>query len=63
MAVNWEWLVCRRWLERVFQMVANDRLKHGWQDMAAIKAIQRDVCTDAIHALQQRPTVYHSIDN
>ena len=49
-----------------------DRLKGGWQDMAAIKDVQdmaaikdvqRDVCTDRVHAMQARPQPYHVFDS
>ena len=60
MAITWDWLTCRRWSKRVFQMIADGRLRDGWQDLAAIKDVQRDVCTDAVRALQARPPIYHA---
>ena len=38
-----------------FQMLGDGCLPNGWQDTSAIKDIQRDVCTNAVCALQPRP--------
>ena len=58
MAVSWDWQICRRWSEKIFQMVADGRLREGWLDMAPIKDVQRDVCTDAVRAQQARSAQY-----
>ena len=63
MTVTWDWAVCRGWSEKVYQMVADGRLKDRWQDMAAIKDVQRDVCTDAVRAMQSHPQPYHVVDS
>ena len=48
MAISWDWL------ERVFQMVADGRLKQGWEDEQAIKDVQRDFCRDAPRPTRSR---------
>ena len=58
MAISWDWPTCRRWSEKVFQMVVDGRLKEGWQGWAAIKDLQRDICRDA-----PRPQNRHYTNN
>ena len=57
MANNWEWFTCRQWSETVFTMIADHRLLDGWEDMYAIKDVQRVVCalgTHIDHRLENR---------
>ena len=61
MVISWDWPTCRRWSEKVFQMVAEGRLKEGWEGWAAIKDLQRDICRDAPWPQTAR-TYYHSYD-
>ena len=55
MAINWDWATCRRWSEWVFAMVADGRLRRGWLDEAAIKDVQREICSDTLILAQQWP--------
>ena len=52
MALVWDWATCRRWSERVFQMINDSRLPLGWGDRAAIKDVQRDICAAGTRANQ-----------
>ena len=58
MVVSWDWQICRRWSENIFQMVADGRLREGWLDMAQITDVQKDICTDAVHAQQAYSAQY-----
>ena len=55
MAIGWDCHLCRHWSKRVFLMVADGRMKNGWQDAAAIKELQRDVCMEVVQAVHPRP--------
>ena len=40
MAVDWDWIICLTWSERVFTMIEDGRLPCGWQDIYPIKDVQ-----------------------
>ena len=42
MAADWDWETCMWWSERVFTMIDDGRLPHGWADEYAVKDVQRD---------------------
>lgn len=44
MALTWDWSTCRLWSEKVFSMISDGRLPHGWAGQIAIKNTQTDVC-------------------
>lgn len=56
MAVTWDWPTCRLWSEKTFAMIGDGRLPGGWDDMQAVKEIQRDVCMvgNRVDAASQR---------
>ena len=41
MAADWEWETCMWWSERVFTMIDDGRLPHGWADEYAVQDVQR----------------------
>lgn len=43
MHLEWDWETSLMWSERVFSMIDDGRLKKGWEDLYAIKDVQRDV--------------------
>ena len=47
MACTYEWPTCRQWSESVFVMIADGSLPYGWNDLYAIKDLQRDHTTAA----------------
>ena len=54
MACTYEWPTCRQWSESVFVMIADGSLPYGWNDLYAIKDLQRDHTNAANNRHAQR---------
>ena len=45
LARTWDWPTCRHWSETVFALIHDGTLPEGWNDVAALKELQRDITT------------------